>query len=88
MLAGGENYWAPDVDDGVILDIVSIVNKENSRLKQPAHRVTGGGRPPPIPTERGVRISRTRLLRRRNVRRSANRRSDHGGPSIEEKGLG
>ena len=27
------------------------------------HRVTGGGRPPPVPTERGVRISRTNALR-------------------------
>ena len=26
-------------------------------------RVTGGGRPPPVPTERGVRISRTNALR-------------------------
>ena len=29
----------------------------------PEHRVTGGGRPPPVPTERGVRISRTNALR-------------------------
>src|SRR5580693_2778403 len=29
-----------------------------------AHRVTGGGRPPPVPTERGVRISRTTLFGR------------------------
>ena len=29
-----------------------------------AHRVTGGGRPPPVPTERSVRISRTTLFRR------------------------
>jgi hypothetical protein len=27
-----------------------------------AHRVTEGGRPPPVPTERGVRISRTTLF--------------------------
>src|SRR6266481_8056497 len=26
------------------------------------HRVTGGGRPPPVPTERGVRFSRTTLF--------------------------
>ena len=26
------------------------------------HRVAGGGRPPPAPTERGVRISRTTLF--------------------------
>jgi hypothetical protein len=28
------------------------------------HRVTGGGRPPPVPTERGGRISRTNALRK------------------------
>jgi hypothetical protein len=28
----------------------------------PSHRVAGGGRPPPAPTERGVRISRTTLF--------------------------
>src|ERR1039458_2878108 len=26
------------------------------------HRVTGGGRPPPVPTERGVRLYRTTLF--------------------------
>ena len=30
----------------------------------PQDRVTGGGRPPPVPTERGVRISRTTLFGR------------------------
>src|SRR5262245_3570675 len=30
-------------------------------LRFPSHRVTGGGHPPPVPTERGVRISRTTL---------------------------
>jgi hypothetical protein len=28
----------------------------------PSHRVTGGGRPPPVPTERGVRLYRTTLF--------------------------
>jgi hypothetical protein len=28
----------------------------------PSHRVTGGGHPPPVPTERGMRISRTTLF--------------------------
>src|SRR5262245_36969737 len=28
----------------------------------PEHRVTGGGHPPPVPTERGVRTSRTTVL--------------------------
>ena len=30
----------------------------------PRHRVTGGSRPPPVPTERSVRFSRTTLFRR------------------------
>jgi hypothetical protein len=29
-----------------------------------SHRVTGGGHPPPVPTERGVRIYRTTLFGR------------------------
>src|ERR1700758_3766128 len=32
------------------------------RELHPEHRVAGGGRPPPAPTERGVRISRTTLF--------------------------
>ena len=35
----------------------------SSTRLQGANRVTGGGRPPPVPTERGVRISRTNALR-------------------------
>ena len=31
-------------------------------LRFPSHRVTGGGRPPPVPTERGVRLYRTTLF--------------------------
>src|SRR5450759_654805 len=34
----------------------------SSTRLQGANRVTGGGRPPPVPTERGVRISRTTLF--------------------------
>src|ERR1035438_10054385 len=34
----------------------------SATLRFPSHRVTGGGRPPPAPTERGVRISRTTLF--------------------------
>src|SRR5260370_15209169 len=34
----------------------------SATLRFPSHRVAGGGRPPPAPTERGVRISRTTLL--------------------------
>src|SRR6516225_6714604 len=33
-------------------------------LRFHTHRVTGGGHPPPVPTERGVRISRTNALRK------------------------
>ena len=32
-------------------------------LRLHTYRVTGGSRPPPVPTERGVRISRTNALR-------------------------
>src|SRR5215470_14551335 len=35
----------------------------SSTRLQGANRVTGDGRPPPVPTERGVRISRTNALR-------------------------
>src|ERR1700687_1572525 len=31
-------------------------------LRFHSHRVTGGGRPPPVPTERGVRLYRTTLF--------------------------
>ena len=34
----------------------------SATLRFPSHRVAGGGRPPPAPTERGVRISRTTLF--------------------------
>src|ERR1700736_2395193 len=34
----------------------------SATLRFPSHRVTGGGRPPPVPTDRGVRISRTTLF--------------------------
>src|SRR5664280_1531337 len=36
--------------------------RQTSTRLQGANRVIGGGRPPPIPTERGVRISRTTLF--------------------------
>jgi len=43
-----------------------LVSKEDAQrsggLPTLIHRVAGGGRPPPAPTERGVRISRTTLF--------------------------
>src|SRR6202163_2437000 len=36
--------------------------RQTSTRLQGANRVAGGGRPPPAPTERGVRISRTTLF--------------------------
>ena len=34
----------------------------SATLRFPSHLVTGGGRPPPVPTERGVRLYRTTLF--------------------------
>src|SRR5215469_761821 len=39
-------------------------NVSRARESHPRDRVTGGGHPPPVPTERGVRISRTNALRK------------------------
>src|SRR5271163_2402117 len=36
--------------------------RQTSTRLQGANRVTGGGRPPPVPTERGVRLYRTTLF--------------------------
>jgi hypothetical protein len=35
---------------------------QREKIRSAFHRVAGGGRPPPAPTERGVRISRTTLF--------------------------
>jgi Homeodomain-like domain len=40
------------------------LNRDRGTSRDAAHRVTGGGRPPPVPTERSVQISRTTLFRR------------------------
>src|ERR1700694_1065781 len=34
----------------------------SATLRFPSHRVAGGGRPPPVPTERGMRLYRTTLF--------------------------
>ena len=44
----------------VVLDSSRVAKHENIPFR--FHRVAGGGRPPPAPTERGVRISRTTLF--------------------------
>jgi hypothetical protein len=50
-------------------------NKGRSLLR--AHRVTGGGRPTPVPTERGMRIYRTTVrLQQREARALAGDRRE------------
>jgi len=41
-----------------------LIDRDRGVPHGTAHRVTGGGRPPPVPTDRSVRISRTTLFRR------------------------
>lgn len=55
-VAVGRTYLLPPLSS----DGASLVRPW---LRFHVHRVTGGGRPPPVPTERGVRISRTNALR-------------------------
>jgi hypothetical protein len=40
------------------------IDRDRGEPCSSAHRVTGGGRPPPVPTERSVRIYRTTLFGR------------------------
>ena len=54
-VALGRTYLLPPLSSGG----ASLVRPW---LRFHTHRVTGGGRPPPVPTERGVRISRTTLF--------------------------
>jgi hypothetical protein len=56
-VAVGRTYLLPPLSSGG----ASLVRPW---LRFHTHRVTGGGRPPPVPTERGVRISRTNALRK------------------------
>jgi 2-hydroxychromene-2-carboxylate isomerase len=44
----------------VALDSRRVAERANIAFRH--HRVTGGGRPPPVPTERSVRIYRTTLF--------------------------
>jgi hypothetical protein len=41
-----------------------LLRSREGQLSLAAHRVAGGSRPPPAPTERSVRISRTTLVGR------------------------
>jgi hypothetical protein len=43
---------------------LSFKDRDRGEPRSSAHRVTGGGRPPPVPTERSVRIYRTTLFGR------------------------
>src|SRR3979490_1327610 len=54
-VALGRTYLLPPLSSGG----ASIVPPW---LRFHIHRVTGGGRPPPVPTERGVRLYRTTLF--------------------------
>ncbi|MFA5924644.1 MAG: hypothetical protein WC856_25720, partial [Methylococcaceae bacterium] len=45
---------------GILVTVGGRIGVENG-FHRP-HRVIGGGHPPPIPTERSVRISRTTLF--------------------------
>src|SRR6202022_1158849 len=51
----GRTYLFPPLSSGGALVV-------QPWLRFHIHRVAGGGRPPPAPTERGVRISRTTLF--------------------------
>jgi 2-hydroxychromene-2-carboxylate isomerase len=44
----------------VALDAPRVAQREN--IPYGFHRVTGGSRPPPVPTERSVRVYRTTLF--------------------------
>src|SRR6266404_10004472 len=54
-VAVGRTYLLPPLSSGG----ASLVRPW---LRFHTHRVTGGGRPPPVPTERGVRLYRTTLF--------------------------
>src|ERR1700681_4941376 len=54
-VALGRTYLLPPLSSGGALVV-------QPWLRFHIHRVAGGGRPPPAPTERGVRISRTTLF--------------------------
>src|ERR1035437_61672 len=54
-VALGRTYLLPPLASGGALVV-------QPWLRFHIHRVTGGGRPPPVPTERGVRISPTTLF--------------------------
>src|SRR5271155_1664553 len=54
-VALGRAYLLPPLSSGGALLV-------QPWLRFHIHRVTGGGRPPPVPTERGVRLYRTTLF--------------------------
>ena len=54
-------HGTPEVDQATTDFQIEV---SGAREFRPRDRVTGGGRPPPVPTDRSVRISRTTLFRR------------------------
>ena len=56
-------------EEALLCSMPPGIQNRSHRVSRPEgfhlrHRVTGGGRPPPVPTDRSVRISRTTLFRR------------------------
>jgi hypothetical protein len=64
----GRGIAAAVVDEPVAGADQPAVNRDRGESRDSAHRVTGGSRPPPVPTERSVRISRTKCGRPHLVR--------------------
>jgi hypothetical protein len=54
-------HGTPEVDQAPTDFQIEV---SGAREFRPRDRVTGGGRPSPVPTDRSVRISRTTLFRR------------------------
>jgi hypothetical protein len=58
------NHRHPQQESKVPGNESQPIDRDRGAPRDAAHRVTGGGRPPPVPTERSVRISRTTLFGR------------------------
>ena len=58
-----EHTVREDIEKGALVGSINL-DRDRGTPRGATHRVTGGGRPPPVPTERSVQISRTTLFRR------------------------